>query len=785
MESSEEDDDFPAMESVTPQSKIDTIYQSKTEKGIRKLCFELLDLKDAVENLCGNRHTKYFAFLRLSEEVVETEHELNELRKHISAHGILVQDLMTGVCRELDEWNKATGDIQETDQNLENFELEGPFPNEAKGHQRIFLENVDVLLAEHKVEEALEALDAEEKSHPELKGLGDTFSSEPFSYKSAFLKRKARLEDQLVEIIDQPLVGILEIKKALSGLLRLGKGTLAHQLLLKSYGSRMQKKIEAFLPLCPSYPETYPATLSNLVFSTISLITKESGLMFGDNPAYTNRVIQWAECEIESFVRLVKENAPSSETVSALQPASACVQASLNHCSALESQGLKLSKLLLVLLQPYIEEVLELNFRRARKLVLDFDGIDESLPLSPRFASPLSIFAASSDNLLVGSGMRFVFIVKDVVERLTPLVILHFGGNILARISQLFDKYVDSLIKALPGPSEDDNLTELKEIIPFRAETDSEQLALLRTAFAVAEELLPMVVSRIWSALNESKESGTGLVENIVPTASNIIELKDWRRHLQQSLDKLRDRFCRQYVLNFIYSRDGKTRLDAQIYLNNTGEDLFWDSDPLPSLPFQALLRKLQHLAIVAGNVLLGKEKIQKILLARLTETVIMWLSDEQEFWGVLEDDSARLQPLGLQQLILDMHFIVEIAHYAGCPSRNVHQMASAIMARAVSTFSARGIDPQSALPEDEWFAETAKKAINKLLPEASGSDTSDMDEEPIMMDDEHIMINDGVLSDSEESPSSLSTVDSEVESFVSAEMGELESPTDLSDPEG
>lgn len=32
VESSEEEDDFPSMESVTPQSKIDTVYQSKTEK---------------------------------------------------------------------------------------------------------------------------------------------------------------------------------------------------------------------------------------------------------------------------------------------------------------------------------------------------------------------------------------------------------------------------------------------------------------------------------------------------------------------------------------------------------------------------------------------------------------------------------------------------------------------------------------------------------------------------------------------------------------------------------
>lgn len=38
-------------------------------QGIRKLCCELLDLKDAVENLCGNRRTKYLAFLRSNKTV--------------------------------------------------------------------------------------------------------------------------------------------------------------------------------------------------------------------------------------------------------------------------------------------------------------------------------------------------------------------------------------------------------------------------------------------------------------------------------------------------------------------------------------------------------------------------------------------------------------------------------------------------------------------------------------------------------------------------------------------
>ncbi|KAJ6971004.1 hypothetical protein NC653_035314 [Populus alba x Populus x berolinensis] len=774
MESSEEDDDFPSIESITSQSKIDSSYQSHTEKGIRKVCCELLDLKDAVENLCGNMQTKYLAFSRMSEEVVEMEHELVELKKHISAQGILVQDLMTGVSRELEEWNSANGNIGDCQQDPQVDELQSSLLSDADNRKAMFLENIDVLLAEHKVEEAVEALEAEEKKCPELKGPGDTSSMELSSYRSAFLKRKSMLEDQLIEITEQPLVSILELKKALSALIKLGKGPLAHQLLLKSYGSRLQKSIELFLPSCSVYPKTFPATLSRLVFSIISVTTKESGLIFGDNPVYTNRVVQWVEWEIEYFVRLVKENAPSSETPFALGTASNCVQASLTYSSMLETQGLKLSKLLLVLLRPYIEEVLELNFRWARRAALDVTEIDESSLLSPRSMSPLSAFATLSDSVLVDSGMKFMDIIEDILAQLTPMAVLHFGANVLTRISQLFDKYMDMLIKSLPGPSDDDNLTELKEVIHFRAETDSEQLALLGLAFTILDELLPLAVIKVWSLTNESKELES---ENIVPNASITAELKEWKRSLQHSFDKLRDHFCRQYVLTFIYSRQGKTRLNALIYLGGEGADLYWDSDPLPSLPFQALFSKLQQLATVAGDVLLGKEKIQKILLARLTETVVMWLSEEQEFWDVFEDESVPLKPLGLQQLILDMHFTVEIACFAGYPSRHVHQIASAIIARAIRTFSARGIDPQSALPEDEWFVETARTAINKLLLGTSGSDTSEVDED-------HIIIHDEMVSDSDETASSLSSIES-FKSFASANMGELDSPVYFTDPEG
>lgn len=86
-----------------------------------------------------------------------------------------------------------------------------------------------------------------------------------------------------------------------------------------------------------------------------------------------------------------------------------------------------------------------------------------------------------------------------------------------------------------------------------------------------------------------------------------------------------------------------------------------------------------------------------------------------------------------------------------------------------------------SALPEDEWFVETAKGAIHKLMSDASDTDDEHIIDEHLI--DEHMIMHDEMASDSDDSPSSLSSVESS-ESFASANMGDLESPTDLTDPE-
>lgn len=168
----------------------------------------------------------------------------------------------------------------------------------------------------------------------------------------------------------------------------------------------------------------------------------------------------------------------------------------------------------------------------------------------------------------------------------------------LARVLQLYDKYIDFLIKALPGHADEDGLPELQDhTILTRAETDSEQLALLGAAFTILDELLPKSLVKVWN-LEVENNGGDGGDSSSSPSliSSSAPELKEWKRHMVQAFDKLRNYFCLQFVLSFIYSREGLTRLDALIYLTETPDDLH-----LPSLPFQ-----VSHPLLPFGFIVLG-----------------------------------------------------------------------------------------------------------------------------------------------------------------------------------
>jgi hypothetical protein len=149
-------------------------------------------------------------------------------------------------------------------------------------------------------------------------------------------------------------------------------------------------------------------------------------------------------------------------------------------------------------------------------------------------------------------------------------------------------------------------------------------------------------------------------------------------------------------------NQEGTVQLTGNTYLNGKREDLFWDAYAMPSSSFQALFMKWNELAQPAAIVLVGRDKVVKQFLIRLTKTVILWLSNDQDFWEVIEENSASLSPFGLQQSILDMHFVSQIAKCECYSSRHINQSVSSIITHAIKEFATRGIDPNSALPEDD-----------------------------------------------------------------------------------
>ena len=65
----------------------------------------------------------------------------------------------------------------------------------------------------------------------------------------------------------------------------------------------------------------------------------------------------------------------------------------------------------------------------------------------------------------------------------------------------------------------------------------------------------------------------------------------------------------------------------------------------------QELYAKLNRMASIAAEMFVGRERFATLLMMRLTETVILWLSEDQAFWEEIEQGAKPLGPLGLQQV--------------------------------------------------------------------------------------------------------------------------------------
>lgn len=687
---------------------------SLSEKEIRQLCSYLLDLKRAsAEEMRKSVYANYSAFIRTSKEISDLEGELSSIRNLLSTQATLIHGLAEGV--HIDSLSTSIPDGSAVD-GSSNYEDKDSSDLEKRLIE--FPDLLDVLLAERRIDEALETLDEGEHIVSEAKEKKLLSPAVLLSLQIAVGERRQKLADQLAEAACQPSTRGSELRAAISALKKLGDGPRAHSLLLNAHYQRYQYNMQTLRPSSTSYGGAYTAALSQLIFSAISQAANDSLAIFGREPAYTSELVMWATKQTESFALLVKRHAlASSAAAGGLRAAAECVQIALGHCSLLEGRGLALCPVLLKLFRPSVEQALDANLKRIEESTAALAAADDwELTLPPPVARQSGRFSSSTmaayQYKLSSSAHRFNLMVQDFFEDVGPLLSMQLGGKTLEGLFQIFNSYVSMLIKALPGSMEEEaNYEGSANKIVRIAETEAQQIALLANASLLADELLPRAAMKL-APLNQTsykEELRRGLVDR----QNRNPEQKEWKRRLVNSIDRLKDSFCRQHALDLIFTEDGDSHLSADMYLNMEGnsDELEW----LPSSIFQELYAKVSRMASIASEMFVGRERFATLLLMRLTETVILWLSEDQSFWDDIEEGPRPLGPLGLQQFYLDMKFIICFASQGRYLSRNLNRVVNEIISKALAAFATTGMDPYSVLPEDEWFIDICQDALDRF----------------------------------------------------------------------
>lgn len=698
----------------------DAFVQSRcslNDKEIKQLCSYLLDLKKAsADEMRRSVYANYAAFIRTSKEISDLEGELSSIRNLLSTQAALIHGLAEGV--HVDSLSISVSEGYKVNKLLASEDRE---PSELEKWLLEFPDLLDVLLAERRVDEALAALDEGERVASEAKEMKTLTPAVLVSLQTSIIECRQKLADQLAEAACQPSTHGGELRAAISALKRLGDGPRAHSLLLNAHLQRYQYNMQSLRPSSTSYGGAYTAALSQLVFSAIAQAASDSLAIFGEEPAYTSELVMWATKQTEAFALLVKRHAlASSAAAGGLRAAAECVQIALGHCSLLEARGLTLCPVLLKLFRPSVEQALDANLKRIEESTAALAAADDWMltypPTTTRQSGRHSSTSLGNTTVfqhkLTSSAHRFNLMVQDFFEDVGPLLSMQLGGQTLEGLLQVFNSYVSMLIKALPDSMEEEaNFEASGNKIVRMADTEPQQIALLANASLLADELLPRAAMKL-SPLNQATNKDD-THRRPLDRQNRHPEQREWKRRLVSSVDRLKNTFCRQHALDLIFTEEGDSHLTADMYINMDGNvDEFELS---PSLIFQELFLKLNRMASIAADMFVGRERFAILLLMKLTETVILWLSEDQSFWDDIEEGSKPLGPLGLRQFYLDMKFVICFASQGRYLSRKLHRVVNEIISKAMAAVAATGMDPYSVLPEDDWFSDICLEAIERL----------------------------------------------------------------------
>ncbi|CAK9172230.1 unnamed protein product [Ilex paraguariensis] len=565
-----------------PEAYVTTKCGGMSEKEIRHLCCYLVDLKKAsAEEMRKSVYANYAAFIRTSKEICDLEGQLLSLKNLLSTQAALVHGLAEGVHVNA----LSAGPEGSTKDDI--FDFEGTEPSKMEKWLAHFIERLEVLLAERRVDEALAALNEGERIAAEANHRQALIPSAFVSLQATITEQRQKLADQLAEAACQPSINSVELRSAVQALQKLGDGPRAHTLLLKSHHQKLECNMQGLHPSGSSYGAAYTAALSQLVFSTIAQAASDSLAIFDDEPAYASELVTWGVKQTETFTLLVKRHVLALPAAAGgLRAVAECVQICLGHCSLLEARGLALSPVLLKLFRPCAEQALCTYLKRIEQSTAALAAADDWSLIYPiigvRTLSTASIGSViTSQPKLSSSAHRLHTMVQDICEDVGPLESLQLANQALEGVLQVFNSFISMLINALPGSMETENLEGSGSRIVRMAETEAQQIALLANALLLADELLPRAAIKLSSVQHGSRIDEPPRRPS--ERQSRLPEQRELKRRLQRLVDQLRDSFCRQHALDLIFTEDGGVRLSADMYLSMDGnaEELEWFPSPI------------------------------------------------------------------------------------------------------------------------------------------------------------------------------------------------------------
>ncbi|KAL2517511.1 Exocyst complex component EXO84A [Abeliophyllum distichum] len=346
-----------------------------------------------------------FVCCRTSREISDLEGQLVTLRNLLSTQANVIHVLTDGARVE------SLSDGPESSAKVDTVNFEDREPTKIEKWLAQFIETLEVLLAERRVDEALAALDEGENIAEEARDQRSLTPSTLLSLQTSIMEQRQKLADQLAEATCQPSISGVELRSAVQALKQLGDGPRAHTLLLKSHQQKLQSNMQSLRPSGTSHGIAYTTTLSQLVFCTIAQAASDSLAILDDEPAFASELVTWAVNQTEAFALLIKKHILASPAASgALRSVTECIQISLGHCCLLEARGLALTPILLM--QPKLSLQPKLSSSAHR-----FSTMVQYLVQSAVDGYNVCIFAYGQ----TGSGKTFTIYGSESNPGLTPL----------------------------------------------------------------------------------------------------------------------------------------------------------------------------------------------------------------------------------------------------------------------------------------------------------------------------------------------------------------------------